>query len=87
MTTVHVINRPTSICKILVVGNAKCGKSSIIRRYVEDSFNTDYVTTIGADYLKKDVVIEDGRAVRLQLWDIAGQDRFIRLTRKCLVME
>jgi len=30
--------RPTSICKLLIVGNAKCGKSSIIRRYVEDSF-------------------------------------------------
>jgi GTPase SAR1 family protein len=40
-----------------------------------------YLSTIGADYLKKDVELGDGRAVRLQLWDIAGQDRFARLTR------
>ena len=40
-----------------------------------------YISTVGADYLKRDVVLRDGRPVRLQLWDIAGQDRFVHLTR------
>lgn len=69
--------------KILVIGNSKCGKTSIIRRYASDSFTEDYNITLGADYTKK--VVEWGKnkeqQIRLQLWDIAGQDRFALLTR------
>ncbi|KAG5193178.1 hypothetical protein JKP88DRAFT_260949 [Tribonema minus] len=76
-----VLPHPTVTCKVLVVGNAKCGKTSIIQRYVHGRFTSEYTTTVGADYLKKDVLAPDGTCVRLQLWDIAGQDRFARLTR------
>ncbi|CAM9118370.1 unnamed protein product, partial [Hapterophycus canaliculatus] len=72
---------PTVTCKILVVGNAKCGKSSIISRFVSNRFSSDYNSTVGADYAMKDVSIPGGQQVRLQLWDIAGQDRFAKLTR------
>jgi len=66
--------------KILVVGNCKCGKSSIIQRYVNQEFNDVYKTTIGADYVQK-IVRRDNAKLRIQLWDIAGQDRFVRMTR------
>lgn len=73
------------IVKILVVGNAKCGKSSIIARYISKSFDSKYKSTVGADFARKDVVIElpNGKTVgvRIQLWDIAGQDRFQKFTR------
>ncbi|CAM9995281.1 unnamed protein product [Pylaiella littoralis] len=72
---------PTATCKVLVVGNAKCGKSSIISRFVSNRFSSDYNSTVGADYAMKDVSLQSGRQVRLQLWDIAGQDRFAKLTR------
>eukprot|EP01035_Chromulina_nebulosa_P020922 gene20922-27118_t len=70
----------------LVVGNAKCGKTSIISKYVyRGNLNSKYKTTIGADFIRKDVLfdINDSNSigVRLQLWDIAGQDRFQKLTR------
>ena len=62
--------------KILIVGNAKCGKSSIIARYAMNSFHENYKTTIGADFVRKDLSLQlqDGEqlGVRLQLWDIAG---------------
>ena len=71
--------------KILIVGNAKCGKSSIINQYASNSFEHEYKTTIGADFVRKDVLLklQDNSkiGVRLQLWDIAGQDRFQKLTR------
>ena len=54
---------PTATCKVLVVGNAKCGKSSIISRFVNDRFSSDYNSTIGADYAMKDVYLRDGRQV------------------------
>jgi len=144
----------TLLCKVLVVGNAKCGKTSIIRRFASDSFESEYATTVGADFVRRDIELDrpapppghsgdrgdkgsrrqpvparpadgadsdaknapglaagiagtgrgtvrgTGRGprgaasapaatpaarrtvpVRLQLWDIAGQDRFARLTR------
>jgi len=67
--------------KILVIGNSKCGKTSIIRRYASDSFTDDYNITLGADYTKKVVDWSKDEQIRLQLWDIAGQDRFALLTR------
>jgi len=68
--------------KILVVGNSKCGKTSIINRYVRDYFTDDYKYTIGCDYSQKDIVDEQsGVVTTLRLWDIAGQDRFIQMNR------
>jgi small GTP-binding protein len=72
--------RPTDTCKILVVGNPKCGKTSLIRRFVNNRFLPEYTSTIGADYCKKDLMVR-GSCVRMQLWDIAGQERTRTLTR------
>lgn len=55
---------PTATCKVLVVGNAKCGKSSIISRFVSNRFSSDYNSTVGADYAMKDVSLQSGRQVR-----------------------
>lgn len=54
---------PTVTCKILVVGNAKCGKSSIINRFVNDRFVANYGSTVGVDYAMKDVPLGDGHKV------------------------
>eukprot|EP00472_Partenskyella_glossopodia_P003061 CAMPEP_0197526176 /NCGR_PEP_ID=MMETSP1318-20131121/16539_1 /TAXON_ID=552666 /ORGANISM="Partenskyella glossopodia, Strain RCC365" /LENGTH=453 /DNA_ID=CAMNT_0043080207 /DNA_START=12 /DNA_END=1373 /DNA_ORIENTATION=+ len=67
--------------KVIVVGNSKCGKTSIINRYVKDVFSNEYKYTIGCDYSMKEVQVTPDIRVRLQLWDIAGQDRFIHLSR------
>eukprot|EP01035_Chromulina_nebulosa_P036346 gene36346-48956_t len=73
------------IIKILIVGNAKCGKSSIIGQYISKSFDGKYKSTVGAEFARKDILLElpntNKIGVRLQLWDIAGQDRFQKLTR------
>lgn len=73
------------IIKILIVGNAKCGKSSIIGQYISKSFDSKYKSTVGAEFARKDILLElpntNKIGVRLQLWDIAGQDRFQKLTR------
>ncbi len=48
---------------------------SIIRRFVENNFEPRYCTTIGADYMRKDITTPSGDRVRMQLWDIAGMDK------------
>lgn len=61
--------------KIVFLGDQGVGKTSIITRFMYDSFDKLYQATIGIDFLSKTMYLED-RTVRLQLWDTAGQERF-----------
>ncbi|MBA7655997.1 hypothetical protein ES703_63910 [subsurface metagenome] len=67
--------------KIIIIGPAAVGKSSLIRRFVENKFYLDYRFTIGVDFLTKLVEYEPNKSARLTLWDIGGQDRFKMLRR------
>jgi Ras-related protein Rab-6A len=61
--------------KLVFLGDESVGKSSIITRFVFDTFETTYKVTIGIDFVSK-TLYEDDRIVRLQLWDTAGQEKF-----------
>ncbi|KAI8592797.1 ras family-domain-containing protein [Geranomyces variabilis] len=54
---------------------AKVGKTSLMNQYVNKKFSTQYKATIGADFLTKEVMVDD-RLVTMQIWDTAGQERF-----------
>jgi Ras-related protein Rab-6A len=57
------------------LGDEAVGKTSIITRFMYDTFESTYKVTIGIDFVSKTMYLED-RIVRLQLWDTAGQERF-----------
>jgi len=61
--------------KLVFLGEQAVGKTSIITRFMYDTFDFNYQATIGIDFLSKTMYLED-RSVRLQLWDTAGQERF-----------
>ena len=67
--------------KIIVVGDVYVGKTSIIHRYAHGKFTTNYKSTIGVDFALKTLNRDDGTVIRLQLWDIAGQERYGNMTR------
>ncbi|KAI5622078.1 hypothetical protein C0J50_18462, partial [Silurus asotus] len=51
------------------------GKTSLMNQYVNNKFSNQYKATIGADFLTKEVMVDD-RLVTMQIWDTAGQERF-----------
>uniref|UniRef100_A0A8C7ZDL7 Ras-related protein Rab n=1 Tax=Oryzias sinensis TaxID=183150 RepID=A0A8C7ZDL7_9TELE len=69
------------LLKILIVGDGNVGKSSFVNRYISGNFNRTYKMTVGVDFAVKLLHWSDEEKVRLQLWDIAGQERFISMTR------
>lgn len=63
--------------KIVLYGSANVGKTSLIIRYIKDSFSEDLKKTIGTNFLIKDVDFpEENLAMRLLIWDIGGQAQF-----------
>uniref|UniRef100_A0A1A7XJZ5 Ras-related protein Rab n=2 Tax=Iconisemion striatum TaxID=60296 RepID=A0A1A7XJZ5_9TELE len=69
------------LLKVLVIGDLGVGKTSIIKRYVHQVFSQHYRATIGVDFALKVLNWDPQTVVRLQLWDIAGQERYGNMTR------
>ncbi|KAF9331525.1 hypothetical protein BGZ93_005900 [Podila epicladia] len=63
------------LLKVIILGESGVGKTSLMNQYVNKKFSNQYKATIGADFLTKEVPIDD-RLVTMQIWDTAGQERF-----------
>ena len=62
--------------KIVMLGDSSVGKTSMVRRYVYDSFEDSYITTIGSKITTKEMIMEmDGEEteIKLVMWDILGR--------------
>ncbi|XP_044764979.1 ras-related protein Rab-38 isoform X3 [Coccinella septempunctata] len=75
------IRRRDHLYKVLVIGDLATGKTSIIKRYVHRFFSQNYRATIGVDFALKVINWDENTVIRLQLWDIAGQERYGNMTR------
>ena len=66
-------------CKVLILGESKVGKSSILNRFTEKTYLESLPPTLGIDYkiMKMNV---SGFELRMQIWDTAGQERFRSIT-------
>ncbi|AQZ09794.1 YPT52 (YKR014C) [Zygosaccharomyces parabailii] len=67
--------------KLVLLGDSSVGKSSIVHRFVKDSFDEFRESTIGAAFLSQTIKIEDKTShnetvVKFEIWDTAGQERY-----------
>ena len=72
------------IIKFCIVGEPGVGKTSMLCQYIHKKFDEKVRPTIGCDFSTKLKSSVDGRPVRLQLWDIAGQERFNSVSKMYL---
>jgi Ras-related protein Rab-8A len=70
-----------NLYKILLLGDTSVGKSCLLLRFCDNSFQEAHLTTIGLDFRLKTINLKDDRKVKIQIWDTAGEDRFRSITR------
>ena len=61
--------------KIIFVGDAGVGKTTIIRRIMDNPFSESYEPSIGVDFMSKNIKFH-GQNIKLQMWDTAGQEKY-----------
>lgn len=66
--------------KLILLGDSGVGKSSIIKRYMEDSFEDNITSTLGSSFLEKTINVK-GKKVKIEVWDTAGQEEFRSVTK------
>jgi small GTP-binding protein len=64
------------VYKLLFIGEASVGKTTLVNRYIHGVFNQDARLTIGVDFYSKKVKLPNGKKVKLQIWDFGGEERY-----------
>ena len=67
--------------KIVILGDTSVGKTCFFNRYVDNTFEEKTLGTIGIEYRLKNVQLENGSTIKLQIWDTAGQERFNSISK------
>lgn len=65
--------------KIIIIGDSGCGKSCLLMRFADDTFEDRHISTIGVDFKIRTIRLE-GRDIKLHLWDTSGCSRFQNIT-------
>lgn len=67
--------------KTIVIGAPYAGKTALLRKYMKNEFSHEYNVTVGVEFNSKIIQVNDKTAVKLQIWDTAGQETFKAVVR------
>lgn len=71
---------PDWVLKLCLLGDGAVGKTSLVYRFIEGRFSTDFKSTLGVNLLKKKITIEEMNAsVTCNIWDLGGQEAYRKL--------
>ena len=69
-------------CKVVLIGESGVGKTSIISRYINNTFKSQLMSTPGANFVTKNVIMEDdNQSIKFEIWGTAGQERYRALAK------
>ncbi len=77
-------NSNKRIFKIVFVGEEGVGKTNIISQYINHKFNENHKKTLGADFLTKNITLDDNTSFVFIIWDISGNKRYRELNASFL---
>ncbi len=78
------VNTTTYSIKITILGSSSVGKTSIIKRYIQNKFETSTEATIVGTFHAKKIKIDPFTEANLQIWDTAGQELYRSLAKNYL---
>jgi len=69
-------------CKVVLIGESGVGKTSIISRYIKNTFNSQLLSSPGSNFVTKTVLMkDDNKSIKFEIWDTAGQERYRALAK------
>jgi small GTP-binding protein len=75
-------NKQTFNFKIIVLGDIAVGKTSVIGRYITNTFSEEYKSSISCEYKEKKIDIDGENIANLQIWDTCGEEKFMAVTKQ-----
>ncbi|KAK9239789.1 P-loop containing nucleoside triphosphate hydrolase protein [Lipomyces kononenkoae] len=73
-----VARKNAVVIKVGMIGDAQIGKTSLMVKYVEGSFDEDYIQTLGVNFMEKTISIRDTE-ITFSIWDLGGQREFVNM--------
>ena len=67
--------------KVILVGDISVGKTSVLGRFIDNKFSTEYKCTVGSDTKVKYVQIDQNNFAKISIWDTAGEEKFRAVTK------
>eukprot|EP01124_Arcella_intermedia_P025062 TRINITY_DN43_c0_g1_i1.p1 TRINITY_DN43_c0_g1~~TRINITY_DN43_c0_g1_i1.p1 ORF type:complete len:225 (+),score=20.54 TRINITY_DN43_c0_g1_i1:58-675(+) len=77
-TNTAVRKKNNVVLKVGMVGDASVGKTSLMVKYIENSFDEDYIQTLGVNFMEKTVKVK-GTEITFSVWDLGGAREFVNL--------
>ncbi|KGB78520.2 septum-promoting GTP-binding protein 1 [Cryptococcus deuterogattii R265] len=71
-------DRNSIVLKVGMVGDSQIGKTSLMVKYVEGSFDEDYIQTLGVNFMEKAISIRNTE-ITFSIWDLGGQREFVSM--------
>ena len=69
-------------CKVVLIGESGVGKTSIISRYISNTFSSVLMATPGANFTTKTILLKDeNQSIKFEIWDTAGQEKYRALAK------
>ena len=70
-------------CKVVLLGESGVGKTCIIARFINNTFEDNIMSTTGASYAGKTMSFDElnGQSIKFEIWDTAGQEKYRALTK------
>ena len=75
------IDAETIVLKIVLVGEAGVGKTSIISQFIDQIFQEDLQSSTGGTFSSKTLILNNGKTIKFDIWDTAGEERYRSLSK------